>query len=203
MYAYNRFWLRFANQPFSLDRLDVYEKHFTVMNYNDAELQQMFCHDFVRLFEEQNPGVLWEEVATHPPSSLHPTPSPPPLRSPLPPPFHFLPLPLPPSLQVERSIFSMLRGVFEGATALPPPQGIAPCPQVGRAACCHPVYWSYGVLQYAACCHAAVCWSIMCCIMLVHSMLHYAGPIACCSMPVLSHAAVCWSYRAVQHPTPC
>ena len=62
MYAYNRFWLRFANQPFSLDRLDVYEKHFTVMNYSDAELQQMFCQDFVRLFEEQNPGILWEEV---------------------------------------------------------------------------------------------------------------------------------------------
>merc|ERR1711974_441648 len=86
MGAYNRFWLRFANIPFSLEQLDVYEKHFTVMNYNDADLQQMFCHDFIKLFEEQNPGHLWKDV--------------------------------------ESSIFSMFRGVFEGATALPPPCGI-------------------------------------------------------------------------------
>ena len=116
MFAYNRFWLRFANQPFSLDRLDVYEKHFTVMNYSDAELQQMFCQDFVRLFEEQNPGILWEEVRS--PSattSLSATTS-----------------SSSSSPQVEKSIFLMLRGVFEGATALPPPQGIAACPQVAR-----------------------------------------------------------------------
>ena len=75
VYAYNRFWLRFANIPFSLEQLDVYEKHFTVMNYNDADLQQMFCHDFIKLFEEQNPGHLWKDV--------------------------------------ESSIFSMFRGVFE------------------------------------------------------------------------------------------
>jgi len=93
VYAYNRFWLRFANIPFSLEQLDVYEKHFTVMNYNDADLQQMFCHDFIKLFEEQNPGHLWKDV--------------------------------------ESSIFSMFRGVFEGATALPPPCGIGACPQAG------------------------------------------------------------------------
>ena len=43
MYAYNRFWLRFANLEFSLSELDVYEKHFTVMNYTDTNLKQMFC----------------------------------------------------------------------------------------------------------------------------------------------------------------
>merc|ERR1719342_584216 len=51
VYAYNRFWLRFANIPFSLDKLDVYEKHFTVMNYKDTNLKQMFCHDFIKMFE--------------------------------------------------------------------------------------------------------------------------------------------------------
>ena len=41
VYAYNRFWLRFANQEFELKDLDVYEKHFTVMNYKEAHLEQV------------------------------------------------------------------------------------------------------------------------------------------------------------------
>ena len=62
VYAYNRFWLRFANIPFSLDKLDVYEKHFTVMNYKDTDLKQMFCHDFIKLFEAQYPDFSWKDV---------------------------------------------------------------------------------------------------------------------------------------------
>ena len=62
VYAYNRFWLRFANIPFSLDKLDVYEKHFTVMNYKDTNLKQMFCHDFIKLFEAQYPDFSWKDV---------------------------------------------------------------------------------------------------------------------------------------------
>jgi len=62
VFAYNRFWLRFANIPFSLEKLDLYEKHFTVMNYTDTNLKQMFCHDFIKLFESQNPGFPWEKV---------------------------------------------------------------------------------------------------------------------------------------------
>ena len=94
VFAYNRFWLRFANQPFSLEQLDVYEKHFTVMNYSsEADLKQMFCEDFIHQFEEQNPGFPWSDV--------------------------------------QASIFSMLRGVFLGASALAPPCGLAPCPQAG------------------------------------------------------------------------
>ena len=62
VYAYNRFWLRFANIPFSLDKLDVYEKHFTVMNYKDTDLKQMFCHDFIKLFEAQYPDFAWKDV---------------------------------------------------------------------------------------------------------------------------------------------
>lgn len=94
VYAYNRFWLRFANLPFSLELLDVYEKHFTVMNYSEGtELKQMFCNDFIRDFEEQYPDHPWREI--------------------------------------EESIFSMLKNVFLGATALPPPSGIGACPQAG------------------------------------------------------------------------
>ncbi|KAI1238870.1 hypothetical protein IHE44_0011961 [Lamprotornis superbus] len=33
LYSYDVFWLRFSNRAFSLDDLDDYEKHFTVMNY--------------------------------------------------------------------------------------------------------------------------------------------------------------------------
>jgi len=93
VFVYNRFWLRFANIPFSLDRLDLYEKHFTVMNYTDTNLKQMFCHDFIKEFEEQNPDFPWEEV--------------------------------------QSSIFRMIKGVFEGATALKPPCGLGANPQSG------------------------------------------------------------------------
>ena len=52
VYAYNKFWLRFANQVFELKDLDVYEKHFTVMNYKDTHLEQMnfekWIEDFIR-----------------------------------------------------------------------------------------------------------------------------------------------------------
>ena len=34
--VYSKFWLRYANVPFSLDKYDIYEKHFTVMNYSAA-----------------------------------------------------------------------------------------------------------------------------------------------------------------------
>lgn len=87
VYAYQRFWLRFANQKFELNQYDVYEKHFTVMNYNDSHLEQKFCHDFIREFEVQYPQFQWSDI--------------------------------------EKKIFQMFKEVFEGATKLPPPQGIA------------------------------------------------------------------------------
>ena len=62
VYAYNRFWLRFANIEFDLTELDVYEKHFTVMNYIPTNLKQMYCTEFVEKFEEQNPDFKWSEV---------------------------------------------------------------------------------------------------------------------------------------------
>ncbi|XP_074481136.1 tubulin--tyrosine ligase-like protein 12 [Sebastes fasciatus] len=63
LYAYNVFWLRFANRPFSLDHLDDYQKHFTVMNYaDDVELKQVHYDDFIPMFENQYPLYPWKEV---------------------------------------------------------------------------------------------------------------------------------------------
>ncbi|XP_015779329.1 PREDICTED: tubulin--tyrosine ligase-like protein 12 [Acropora digitifera] len=57
------FWLRFANQPFSLDSFDVYSKHFTVMNYKDSEnLKTMHPDEFIALFEKQYPNHRWSDV---------------------------------------------------------------------------------------------------------------------------------------------
>uniref|UniRef100_A0A665WYX6 Tubulin tyrosine ligase-like family, member 12 n=2 Tax=Echeneis naucrates TaxID=173247 RepID=A0A665WYX6_ECHNA len=63
LYAYNVFWLRFANRPFSLNHFDDYQKHFTVMNYaEDVELKQLHYDEFIPIFEEQYPQHPWKEV---------------------------------------------------------------------------------------------------------------------------------------------
>ncbi|XP_028673574.1 tubulin--tyrosine ligase-like protein 12 [Erpetoichthys calabaricus] len=63
LYAYNVFWLRFANRPFSLDHFDDYQKHFTVMNYEEgAHLKQVHYDEFIQLFEKQYPDHPWTSV---------------------------------------------------------------------------------------------------------------------------------------------
>ncbi|KAG5830699.1 hypothetical protein ANANG_G00313400 [Anguilla anguilla] len=63
LYAYNVFWLRFANRPFSLDHFDDYQKHFTVMNYAEGvQLKQIHYDEFIPMFEKQHPQCPWEEV---------------------------------------------------------------------------------------------------------------------------------------------
>ncbi|XP_041636464.1 tubulin--tyrosine ligase-like protein 12 [Cheilinus undulatus] len=63
LYAYNVFWLRFANRPFSLDHFDDYQKHFTVMNYTEGvELKQVHYDEFIPMFEKQYPLYPWKEV---------------------------------------------------------------------------------------------------------------------------------------------
>ncbi|XP_070709918.1 tubulin--tyrosine ligase-like protein 12 [Pempheris klunzingeri] len=63
LYAYNVFWLRFANRPFSLDHFDDYQKHFTVMNYAEGvDLKQVHYDEFIPMFEEQYPLYPWKEV---------------------------------------------------------------------------------------------------------------------------------------------
>ncbi|XP_066265081.1 tubulin--tyrosine ligase-like protein 12 [Branchiostoma lanceolatum] len=64
LFAYKVFWLRFANKPFSLDHLDEYEKHFTVMNYTEGgtKLHQVHYNDFIPIFEKQYPHFQWTDV---------------------------------------------------------------------------------------------------------------------------------------------
>uniref|UniRef100_F6STG9 Tubulin tyrosine ligase like 12 n=1 Tax=Ornithorhynchus anatinus TaxID=9258 RepID=F6STG9_ORNAN len=63
LFAYDVFWLRFANRAFALDDLDDYEKHFTVMNYTaPAALKQVHYDEFIPLFEEQFPDHPWPAV---------------------------------------------------------------------------------------------------------------------------------------------
>lgn len=69
--VYKRFWLRFANIPFDLTKLDDNQKHFTVNNYNDSGLLQMFCHDFVTKFDSQYPDHPWEEAERQIFSMIH------------------------------------------------------------------------------------------------------------------------------------
>ncbi|BFG04305.1 tubulin--tyrosine ligase-like protein 12 [Drosophila madeirensis] len=62
-YVHRKFFLRFANHPFSLDHFDDYEKHYTVMNYQDeAELHHVKCDDFLTLWQEQYPDNNWTEI---------------------------------------------------------------------------------------------------------------------------------------------
>uniref|UniRef100_A0A8C5MRD1 Tubulin tyrosine ligase like 12 n=1 Tax=Leptobrachium leishanense TaxID=445787 RepID=A0A8C5MRD1_9ANUR len=66
LFAYDVFWLRFANRPFALDELDDYEKHFTVMNYAaNVALKQIHCDEFITLFEKQYPEHPWSHIQTH------------------------------------------------------------------------------------------------------------------------------------------
>lgn len=63
LYAYNVFWLRFSNRPFSLDHLDDTQKHFTVMNYAAGiPLKQIHYNDFIPMFEKQYPKYSWAGV---------------------------------------------------------------------------------------------------------------------------------------------
>ncbi|XP_020664293.3 tubulin--tyrosine ligase-like protein 12 isoform X1 [Pogona vitticeps] len=63
LYVYDVFWLRFSNRPFSLDDLDDYEKHFTVMNYDPGvSLKQIHYDEFIPLFEKQYPEYPWQHV---------------------------------------------------------------------------------------------------------------------------------------------
>lgn len=67
LYIYRNFWIRFANKAFSVDELEDYEKHFTVMNYasssnNTTQLRQMFCSEFIGLFDAQFGKGRWARL---------------------------------------------------------------------------------------------------------------------------------------------
>ncbi|CAH0550755.1 unnamed protein product [Brassicogethes aeneus] len=62
-YVYKQFFLRFANKSFDLSDFDVYEKHFTVMNYQDnLNLKKCLAEDFKTLWMQQYANYPWEKV---------------------------------------------------------------------------------------------------------------------------------------------
>ncbi|XP_064541488.1 tubulin--tyrosine ligase-like protein 12 [Drosophila montana] len=62
-YVHRKFFLRFANRPFSLDSFDDYEKHYTVMNYQEqAQLHHIQCDDFLDMWRQQYPKHDWAVV---------------------------------------------------------------------------------------------------------------------------------------------
>ncbi|KAF9583170.1 Tubulin--tyrosine ligase-like protein 12 [Lunasporangiospora selenospora] len=52
--VYKMFWIRLANQPFTLEDFDNYEKHFTVMNYGNFNLTQLLYTKFIDNFEKEH-----------------------------------------------------------------------------------------------------------------------------------------------------
>ena len=46
-----------------MDEFSDYEKHFTVMNYqNPSQLKQIHHDDFIGLFEQQYPNHKWSDI---------------------------------------------------------------------------------------------------------------------------------------------
>ncbi|KAG0254745.1 Tubulin--tyrosine ligase-like protein 12 [Actinomortierella ambigua] len=52
--VYKMFWIRLANQTFSLEDFDNYEKHYTVMNYGNYNLTQLLYTKFIENFEKEH-----------------------------------------------------------------------------------------------------------------------------------------------------
>ncbi|CAF1222382.1 unnamed protein product [Rotaria sordida] len=75
VYVYKKFWLRFANKPYSLDNnYDDYQVHFTVMNYRYAQnLKKITCEEFIPLFDkqQQHHHLKWSDVQENIFSMIH------------------------------------------------------------------------------------------------------------------------------------
>jgi tubulin--tyrosine ligase-like protein 12 len=65
VFLYKVFWIRTANNTFTLDprSMMVYETHFTVMNYGH-KLEQIHYDEFTKLFDAENKDahVTWDTV---------------------------------------------------------------------------------------------------------------------------------------------
>lgn len=63
LYVYRNFFIRFANKTFELKKLHEYERHFTVMNYeNPEQLKHMLCSEFLEHWSEQYEAYKWDEI---------------------------------------------------------------------------------------------------------------------------------------------
>ncbi|XP_054011549.1 tubulin--tyrosine ligase-like protein 12 [Hylaeus anthracinus] len=61
-FAYKNFFLRFANKEFALNNFDLYEQHFTVMNYSeDTPLFHLKCADFILEWRRRYPDYPWSD----------------------------------------------------------------------------------------------------------------------------------------------
>ena len=61
LYVHNNFLFRFSAEPFSLSDFEMYEKHFTVMNYRAPDrVVTLHDVDFVREFDEQYGAGKWQ-----------------------------------------------------------------------------------------------------------------------------------------------
>lgn len=63
VFLYKVFWIRTSNNDFSNDyrSRDIYETHFTVMNYG-KKLKQIHYNEFIEEFEKEYPSTLWSSV---------------------------------------------------------------------------------------------------------------------------------------------
>lgn len=64
VFLYKTFWIRTSNNKYSIDKrsLEIYETHFTVMNYGH-QLTQIHYYDFIKEFDQENKGKCeWNAV---------------------------------------------------------------------------------------------------------------------------------------------
>ncbi|XP_033101955.1 tubulin--tyrosine ligase-like protein 12 [Anneissia japonica] len=63
LFVHEDFYVRFSNRPYSLDHFDVYEKHFTTMNYDDeVKLHHLPWQNFIKEWDEQYPKFPWADI---------------------------------------------------------------------------------------------------------------------------------------------
>ncbi|OQS03214.1 ubulin-tyrosine ligase [Thraustotheca clavata] len=62
VYVSGAYWLRIANKPFSMDNFDDFQKHFTVMNYTEHNVEEMGNDEFERHFKAEYPNQNWSVV---------------------------------------------------------------------------------------------------------------------------------------------
>ncbi|TDH71126.1 uncharacterized protein CCR75_001925 [Bremia lactucae] len=62
LYLSGVYWLRIANEEFSMDSFEDFEKHFTVMNYSGFSVRIMQNSEFVKRFDTEYPSEDWATV---------------------------------------------------------------------------------------------------------------------------------------------